>query len=91
MTDRGLSDHIDEVAVGFGEEDGATAARILVDRECLPTAVIGCSDHCGAGLVAAFARAGISVPEAISVTGYDDRDIAALSYTASPPCVRTSS
>jgi DNA-binding LacI/PurR family transcriptional regulator len=31
-------------------------------------------------MIAAFTRAGISVPGAVSVTGYDDSDIAALSY-----------
>ncbi len=80
MTSRGLADRIDQVLVGFGEEDGATAARVLMARVRLPTAVIGCSDHCGAGLVATFARAGISVPGTVSVTGYDDSDIATLSY-----------
>ena len=80
MTDRGLAAGIDIVLGGFGEEDGADAARLLLARDRLPTAVIGCSDHSGAGLLATFARAGISVPGTISVTGYDDSDIAALSY-----------
>ena len=80
MAKVGLSNNIDVVPVGFLEEDGATAARMLLERDQLPTAVIGCSDHCAAGLLATFSRAGVSVPETISVTGYDDSDIAALSY-----------
>lgn len=80
MVAAGLPDEIDLVPVAFGEEDGATAARMLLARDRLPTAVIGCSDHCGAGLLATFARAGVDVPDTISVTGYDDSDIAALSY-----------
>ena len=42
--------------------------------------MIGCSDHVGAALISVFSRAGVRVPEDVSVTGYDDSDIAALSY-----------
>ena len=80
MTYCGLAGCIFIVLGGFGEEDGADAARLLLARDRLPTAVIGCSYESGAGLLATFARAGISVPGTISVTGYDDSDIAALSY-----------
>lgn len=80
MERAGLADEIDVVEVGFGEEDGAAAARILLARDELPTAVIGCSDHCGVGLLTTFARAGAAVPGDVSVTGYDDSDIAAYSY-----------
>ena len=80
MTEAGLADHIDQVGVGFGEEDGATAARLLLARDQLPTAVIGCSDHVGAALISVFVSAGVRVPMDVSVTGYDDSDIAALSY-----------
>lgn len=81
MAEHGLGAEIDVVLVGFGEEDGATAARSLLNRDRLPTAVIGCSDHCGAGLLATFVRAQVAVPDMISITGYDDSDIAALSFT----------
>ncbi len=80
MTEAGLADCIDQLPVGFREEDGAAAARVLLARDHLPTAVIGCSDHVGAALISVFSRAGVRVPEDVSVTGYDDSDIAALSY-----------
>lgn len=82
MTRAGLADRIDVLGVGFAEEDGADAARILLARDRLPAAVIGCSDHCAAGLITTLARAGVAVPEQVSVTGYDDSDVAALSYLA---------
>lgn len=75
-----LRRRIDVIDVGFGEEDGASAAATVVARDDRPTAVICCSDHCAAGLLAGLRRAGIDVPEQISVTGYDDSDVAALSY-----------
>ena len=80
MIAAGLADRIDVVEVGFAEEDGAVAAARVLARPALPTAVIGCSDHCAAGLIGMFSRAGIAVPGDVSVTGYDDSDIAAISY-----------
>jgi len=80
MTAAGLVDRIDVIPVAFDEEDGADAARILLDRVAMPTAVICCSDHCATGLFATLMRAGVSVPDEVSVTGYDDSNIASLSY-----------
>jgi DNA-binding LacI/PurR family transcriptional regulator len=82
MRAAGLEARIDVVEVGFEEEDGADAARILLARDRLPTAVIGSSDQCGAGLRAVFAQHGIGVPADVSVTGYDDSDVASLSYNS---------
>lgn len=82
MRAAGLAELIDVVEVGFGEEDGAVAAGQLLRRLAPPTAVIGCSDHCGAGLRAAFALAGVDVPGRVSVTGYDDSDVARFSFTS---------
>ncbi|MGJ6980296.1 LacI family DNA-binding transcriptional regulator [Aestuariimicrobium soli] len=76
----GLADEIDVVSVGFLEESGAEAARALLARDVLPTAVIGCSDQVGAALVTVFAQAGVDVPGQVSVTGYDDSNLAAISY-----------
>lgn len=80
MEAAGLGEHIDVLDVGFGEADGARAAHILMAHDRMPTAVIGCSDHAGAGLIGTFARAGVRVPEEVSVAGYDDSDLAALPY-----------
>ena len=82
MEAAGLSSCIDVLDVGFGEEDGATAARTLLARDHLPTAVVGSSDQCGSGLRAVFAQAGVAVPEDVSVTGYDDSDLASLTFNS---------
>lgn len=82
MEAAGLGSCIDVLDVGFGEESGAEAARRLLARDRLPTAVIGSSDQCGAGLRAVFAQAGVDVPGAVSVTGYDDSDVAQLSFNS---------
>jgi DNA-binding LacI/PurR family transcriptional regulator len=80
MRNAGLGAAIDEVPVGFSEEDGAAAARILLARPDLPTAVVCCSDQAAVGVRAVFAQDGIRVPEQVSVTGFDDSDVAAISY-----------
>lgn len=80
MAAQGLADQVDIVEVGFSEADGARAAEMIMTRRQLPTAVICGSDHCAAGLLAVLRGTGIDVPAQLSVTGYDDSDLAALSY-----------
>ena len=72
--------HIDIVPGGLTEDDGAAAARILVSRRDLPTAVAVFNDRCATGVLNVFNGAGISVPEHISVVGYDNSHLAALSF-----------
>lgn len=80
MAAAGLGDEIDVLGVGFGEDDGSRAAEMIMARDRMPSAVIGCSDHCGAGLIGTLTRAGVRVPEDVSIAGYDDSDLAALPY-----------
>lgn len=70
------------VGGGWGEEDGATAARALLAGDAMPTAVICCGDTVAAGVVAVFAHAGVRVPQDVSVVGFDDSYLAGLSYNA---------
>lgn len=80
MAHVGLDDSIDVVGRGWGEEDGASAAREFLARKTLPTAVICGSDQAAAGLLAVFTAAGIRVPSDMSVVGWDDSYVAGLSY-----------
>jgi DNA-binding LacI/PurR family transcriptional regulator len=66
------------VAGGPAEEDGAGAARTL--HKASPTAVITYNDRSAVGLLDVFVRAGITVPDAVSVVGYDDSQVARLPY-----------
>ena len=77
-----LRHSLEEVQVlpgGPGEEDGARAARRLLAGDGLPTAVAAFNDRCAVGLLDVLSRAGISVPGAVSVVGYDDSRLARLS------------
>jgi DNA-binding LacI/PurR family transcriptional regulator len=64
------------LAGGTGEVDGRRAAEELLRGDQLPTAVTTFNDHCAVGLIDRLSRAGVVVPDAISVAGYDNAPIA---------------
>jgi Transcriptional regulators len=71
-----------EYAGDFTEESGFAAGRRIAETAPLPTAVFAANDSMAVGLMAAFVAAGVRVPEAISVVGFDDIPIAR--YVAPP-------
>jgi DNA-binding LacI/PurR family transcriptional regulator len=68
--------HMRIFAGGTGEVDGWRAAEELLSGDQLPTAVTTFNDHCAVGLLDRLSRAGIAVPDAMSVAGYDNAPIA---------------
>jgi len=62
------------------EEGGVRAGRLLVAADDRPTAVVASNDRCAVGLLDAFLRAGVDVPGAMSVVGYDDSTLARLAH-----------
>jgi DNA-binding LacI/PurR family transcriptional regulator len=65
---------------GADERAGLVAAETLLGLadEARPTAVACFNDHCAVGVRTGLARAGVAVPEEMSVTGYDDSPLARL-------------
>ncbi|GAA4732064.1 LacI family DNA-binding transcriptional regulator [Phytohabitans rumicis] len=63
----------------YFEEAGSAAARTLLRRATLPSAVVVPNDHAAVGVLQILVRNGVRVPEDISVTGFDDAPIARLS------------
>ena len=59
---------------------GAAAARELLAGAELPTAVVAANDRCAIGLLDVFLRAGVRVPQDVSVVGYDDGELARLDH-----------
>jgi DNA-binding LacI/PurR family transcriptional regulator len=59
------------VAAGSSVEEGMVAGRTLLDAATRPTAVIAQSDLLAAGVVGAAAELGLSVPDDLSVIGFD--------------------
>jgi DNA-binding LacI/PurR family transcriptional regulator len=74
----GLADAAMVVAGGQTELSGSRAARELLAAEHPPTAVIAFNDRAALGLLDGLLRAGVSVPDAMSVIGYDDSPSAHL-------------
>lgn len=80
MQKRGLPGLVREISLGYTEESGARAAESFMAEDVLPTAIVCSNDQAALGLVCAFLREGVRVPEDVSVTGYDDSRIARLSF-----------
>jgi DNA-binding LacI/PurR family transcriptional regulator len=63
----------------YFEEAGAAAARLLLQRDELPTAIVTPNDHTAVGVLQILLRNGVRIPRDVSVTGFDDAPIARLS------------
>jgi DNA-binding LacI/PurR family transcriptional regulator len=72
MRTHGLTDEIAVIPGAHNEEAGAAAARTMLAEPALPTAVLAGNDRCALGILDVFTRAGIAVPEQVSLVGYDD-------------------
>jgi DNA-binding LacI/PurR family transcriptional regulator len=78
MTRLGLARHIEVLPGDFTEEAGASAARQLLKRATLPTAVFAADDLVALGVLDVLRSAGVAVPGEVSVVGFDDSTIARL-------------
>ncbi|WP_405587832.1 LacI family DNA-binding transcriptional regulator [Streptomyces sp. NBC_01190] len=78
MGRHGLDAYARVVNGGSGEEDGAHAARELLEDP--PTAVTAFNDLNAAGLLDVLRRHGVNVPGDISVVGHDDSALSRLAH-----------
>jgi len=69
----------DYSASDYFEEVGSAAARLLLQRPQLPTAIVAPNDHTAVGVLQVLVRNGVRVPQDVSITGFDDAPIARLS------------
>lgn len=82
MKAAGLSpDIIATEGLDYTEEAGAVAARELLSRPVLPTAVLASNDQVAVGILQVLSRAGVRIPDDVSLTGFDDSRYASLSST----------
>src|SRR3954471_1688579 len=80
MADAGLRRHARVLPGDFTEQAGVAAAERLLLARRLPTAVIAANDLVAVGLIDRLERDGLRVPRDLSVVGYDNTFIAALSH-----------
>ena len=84
----GLPAHPELVVEGdFNFESGFRAGRRLLDLADPPTAIFAASDEMALGVTEALRRARLSVPEDVSVIGFDDLPLVRWS---SPPLTTVS-
>jgi DNA-binding LacI/PurR family transcriptional regulator len=69
----------DYAASDYFEEVGSAAARLLLQRPQLPTAIVAPNDHTAVGVLQVLIRNGVRVPQDVSITGFDDAPLARLS------------
>lgn len=72
----------DVVPGDFTEQAGAEAGVALLERAVRPTAVFAANDLVAAGVIDAVEGAGLRVPDAISVVGYDNTFLARLNHVS---------
>jgi DNA-binding LacI/PurR family transcriptional regulator len=80
MRRHGLPDRIRVVPGDHTEEAGMRAAAVLTGHGPSPTAVVAFNDRVAVGLLDALSRAGVAVPDGISVVGYDDSPLSRLAH-----------
>ncbi|MFJ9097956.1 LacI family DNA-binding transcriptional regulator [Streptomyces sp. NPDC102405] len=78
MRSLGLADEIDIVSTSYTQQGGYEGAKELLTRPRRPTAVFAGADIVAMGVLEAFTEAGLSVPDDISVAGYDNTTFAAF-------------
>lgn len=65
---------------GLTEREGAAAATRMLDEADVPTAVFAFNDRCALGVMDVLIRAGVAVPQRVSVLGFDDSPLAGLAH-----------
>ncbi|HUB85681.1 MAG TPA: LacI family DNA-binding transcriptional regulator [Rhizomicrobium sp.] len=64
----------------FSFESGVESARELLGQSRMPTAIFAANDDMAAGVIATAHKMGISVPEDLSVAGFDDTPVASITW-----------
>jgi LacI family transcriptional regulator len=83
LADAGLAVAAEGLVRGNGRPDGgAAAARQLLERGLDVTAIFAFNDQMATGAIGALQRAGLRVPQDISVVGFDDIPLSAAIYPA---------
>jgi DNA-binding LacI/PurR family transcriptional regulator len=79
MRRHGLGD-LERILPGDSADAGGRAAAQLLGERLPCTAVIAYNDATAIGLLDVLTRAGVDVPEALSVVGYDDSTLSRLAH-----------
>jgi LacI family transcriptional regulator len=78
MRVQGLAEFIDIESTSYSREGGYLGAQRLLARDLRPTAIFAGADIVAMGVLDALTEAGLSVPDDISLVGYDNTVFAAF-------------
>lgn len=82
MHRHGLNEHVQIVAGDYDESGGQAGAAELLAAPVRPTAVFASNDLSAIGALDHIMRTGLRVPDDISVMGFDNMALSALSYVS---------
>ncbi len=68
------------IEASYSQTDGGDAFAQLMQRADVPTAIVCGNDVLAAGAIIRARQMGIAVPQDVSITGFDDIDIASVVY-----------
>jgi len=80
MREFDLAEHTLTVDGAHTEEGGYRGAQALLKMKPLPTAIFASNDLCAIGAMNALEEAGLSIPDDVSLVGYDNTSLAALRH-----------
>jgi DNA-binding LacI/PurR family transcriptional regulator len=80
MAEAGLERQAKVIPGEFTEDAGTAAAERLLSGGQLPTAVFAANDLVAVGLIDRLEQDGVSIPDDVSVVGYDNTFVAALNH-----------
>lgn len=78
----GLGQHVQVVPGSYTDAGGYGATKLLLSSAARPTAIFAANDLAAVGALTAVREAGLSVPGDLSVVGYDNTYLAALSHVS---------
>ena len=76
----GLADYILTAQGAHNEEGGRRGVQELLRAEPFPTAIFASNDLCAIGAMDALEEAGLSIPDYVSLVGFDNTTLAALRH-----------
>lgn len=82
MAEAGLADLASEFEGDYTREAGYAAAEAILATDPRPTAILAANDYCAFGIMSALHQAGVRIPEAMSVCGFDG--LSSTSYSVPP-------
>lgn len=82
MADAGIETSALEFEGGYTRDAGIAATETILAGDSEPTAIVAANDYCALGVMSALRQAGVSVPQEVSVCGFDG--LASVEYTDPP-------